>query len=234
MEMQYLTVVFSLFVCCELSVVLALSNNTTYFTSKNASSYKVREINTDGHERRVTLNKISYGTGKKPKDVLSSTRTTINLTSVNRSYKTTVGAFSRQKDEITYQMDRNRKTKSFLRKMKGEIRVNRRFRRQERVTARNDPDSTCTSGRRRPNIETSASIPKTSIKHRPGGGRYHLVSALFSSSSVVGPELVHDRGPMPRFSVCACPVFVSFSHPEREKRIIPATSVALRLPEIIR
>ncbi|XP_016423736.1 prosaposin receptor GPR37-like [Sinocyclocheilus rhinocerous] len=139
MEMQFLTV-FCLLVCCELSVVLARSNNTADLTSKIASSYKVREINTDGNERRVTLNKISYETSKKPTDVLLSTRSTINLTSVNGSDNTTVRASSRQKYERTYQMDKYRKTKSFLREMHGEIRVKRRYRRQERVTARNEPD----------------------------------------------------------------------------------------------
>ncbi len=79
--------------------------------------------------------------------MLSSSRTTINLMPVNGSDNTTVRASSRQKYEKNDQMDKYNKTKSFLKETQGEIRVKRRFRRQERVTvvkrettARNDPD----------------------------------------------------------------------------------------------
>lgn len=146
MEMQVLTV-FCLLICCELSVVLARSNNTADLTSKIVSSYKVREINTDSRERRVTLNKISYETGKELTDVFSSSRTAINLMPVNGSDNTTVRASSRQKYEKNDEMDKYNKTKSFLKETQGEILVKRRFRRQERVTvvkretmARNEPD----------------------------------------------------------------------------------------------
>ncbi len=89
------------------------------------------------------------------------------------------------------------------------------------------PDSTRTSGRRRPSMETSASLTETSKKLRPGVGWYNSVSALFLSSSIVGPESVHDRRPMPRFSVCASPV-IRLLATHREKRLIPATSGAFR------
>ncbi len=144
MEMQFLTV-FCLLVCCELSVVLA-RGSTADLTSRIVSSYKVREINTDSHEQSVTLNKISYETGKELTDVLSSSRTnvTINLMPVNGSDK--VRASSRQKYETNYQMDKYNKTKSFLKETQGEIRVQRRFRRQEmRETTRNEPDRNQTS-----------------------------------------------------------------------------------------
>ncbi len=137
MEMQFLTV-FCLLVCCELSVVLA-RGSTADLTSRIVSSYKVREINTDSREQSVTLNKISYEMGKELTDVLSSSRSTINLMPVNGSDK--VRASSSQKYENNYQMDKYNKTKSFLKETHGEIRVQRRFRRQEmRETTRNEPD----------------------------------------------------------------------------------------------
>lgn len=166
MEMHILTV-FSLLSCCELSVVLALSNNSTDLTSEIASSYQVLEINTDGHERRVTLNKISHETGKKPTNVLSSTRTTINL--VNGSDDTTVRASSRQKYERTDQMDKYGKTKSFLREMHGEIRVKRRYRRQERVTE-SDRNQTINE------LERVESMPKPVAQIQPTDSPSELTS----------------------------------------------------------
>ncbi|XP_042571474.1 prosaposin receptor GPR37-like [Cyprinus carpio] len=166
MEMHILTV-FSLLSCCELSVVLALSNNSTDLTSEIASSYQVLEISTDGHERRVTLNKISHETGKKPTNVLSSTRTTINL--VNGSDDTTVRASSRQKYERTDQMDKYGKTKSFLREMHDEIRVKRRYRRQKRVTE-SDRNQTINE------LERVESMPKPVAQIQPTDSPSELTS----------------------------------------------------------
>ncbi|KAK2867330.1 hypothetical protein Q8A67_025447 [Cirrhinus molitorella] len=71
----------------------------------------------------------------------------MDLLSVNGSDDTHVRASSRQNYENTYEMDTYIKTKSFLRETRGEIRIKRRYRRQEGVTvlkrettARKDPD----------------------------------------------------------------------------------------------
>lgn len=122
MEMHILTV-FCLLISCELSV-LASSNKTADLKSKIVS-HKVRKINTNSHERRrVTLNKISYETGKETTDVFSSAGTTNHLM---------VSASSRQKYEQTYVMDKYSDTKSFLSEIKSGI-----HRRRERATAGNE------------------------------------------------------------------------------------------------
>lgn len=120
MEMQFLTV-FCLLISCELSVVLANRNKTTDLTSKIVSSYKVRKINTNSHERRVTLNKIRFETGKETTDVISLAGTTKHLM---------VSASSSQKYEKTYVMDKYSNIKTFLREINSGI-----HRRRERATA---------------------------------------------------------------------------------------------------
>uniref|UniRef100_A0A8C1VDP4 G protein-coupled receptor 37a n=1 Tax=Cyprinus carpio TaxID=7962 RepID=A0A8C1VDP4_CYPCA len=157
MEMQFLTV-FCLLICCELAVVLEI-----------VSSYKVREINTDSRERRVTLNKFSYETGKEPKDVLSSSRTIINLMPVNGNDNTTVSAYSRQKYDKKYQMDKYKNKKSFLKETRGELRVKRRVRRQERreTTARNEPDRNQTIKSPDNELERVESLPKPFAQIQP-------------------------------------------------------------------
>lgn len=170
MEMQFLTV-FCLLICCELSVVFARGNNTSDLTSKIVSSFKVREINTDSYERRVTLNKMSHETGKEPTDVLLSIRTTM---SVNGSDNTTVRESSKQNNEKTYQMDKYIKTTSFLRETHGEIRIKRRYRRQEGVTvvkremkARKHPDRNQTVKSPENELERVESMPKPVAQIQP-------------------------------------------------------------------
>lgn len=166
MEMQFLTV-FCLFICCELSVTLVLARGSTAdLTSKLVSSYKVREINTDSREQSVTLNKISYETGKELTNVLSSSRTTMNVMPVNGSDK--VRASSRQKYENNYQMDKYNKTKSFLKETQGEIRVQGRFRRQERrETARNEPDRNQTIKSPDNELDRVETLPKPVAQIQP-------------------------------------------------------------------
>ncbi|XP_073688188.1 prosaposin receptor GPR37 [Garra rufa] len=169
MEMQFITVL-CLLICCELSVVLTRSNNTTDLTSKVVSSYKVREINTDRHERRVTSNKRSHETGKDPTDVLSSTRTTMDL-SVNGSDDINVRASFSQKYEKTYQMDKYNKTTSFLRETHGEIRIKRRQEglavvKRER-TARKELDRNQTVNSPENELEQVESMPKPLAQIQP-------------------------------------------------------------------
>lgn len=166
MEMQFLTV-FCLFICCELSVTLVLARGSTAdLTSKLVSSYKVLEINTDSREQSVTLNKISYETGKELTNVLSSSRTTMNVMPVNGSDK--VRASSRQKYENNYQMDKYNKTKSFLKETQGEIRIQRRFRRQERrETARNEPDRNQTIKSPDNELDRVETLPKPVAQIQP-------------------------------------------------------------------
>jgi len=123
MEMQFLTV-FCLLVSCELSGVLSNSNKTTDLTSKLVPSHKVRKINvnSNSHERRVTLNKIA-GKETNVTDVISLVGTTKHLM---------VSASSRRKYEKTHIMD-NSNTKTFLREINGGI-----HRRRERATTGNE------------------------------------------------------------------------------------------------
>ncbi|XP_042608877.1 prosaposin receptor GPR37 [Cyprinus carpio] len=157
MEMQFLTV-FCLLICCELAVVLEI-----------VSSYKVREINTDSRGRRVTLKKISYETGKEPKDVLSSSRTIINLMPVNGNDNTTLSVSSRKKYDKKYQMDKYKNKKSFLKETRGELRVKRRARRQERreTTTRNEPDRNQTIKSPDNELERVESLPKPFAQIQP-------------------------------------------------------------------
>ncbi|XP_052454074.1 prosaposin receptor GPR37 [Carassius gibelio] len=164
MEVQFLTV-FCMLVCCE----LARSNNAADLTAKTVSSYKVREIITDSRERRVTLNKISYETGKESKDVLSSSRTTINLIPQNGRDDTTERSSSRQKYDKNYTMDKYTKTKSFLKETEGESRVKGRFRRQERreTSTRNDPDRNQTIKSPDNELERVESLPNPLAQIQP-------------------------------------------------------------------
>ncbi|KAF4095227.1 hypothetical protein G5714_024305 [Onychostoma macrolepis] len=93
---------------------------------------------------------------------------------VNGSDNTTVRASSRQKYEKNDQMDKYNKTKSFLKKTQGEIRVKRRFRRQERVTvvkgetmAPNEPDRNQTIKSPDNELERVESLPKPVAQIQP-------------------------------------------------------------------
>ncbi|XP_056120885.1 prosaposin receptor GPR37 [Rhinichthys klamathensis goyatoka] len=153
MEMQFLTV-FCLLISCELSVVLASSNKTTDLTSKIVSSYKVRKVNTNSHERRVTLNKIRYDliyllAGKETTDVISLAGTTKHLM---------VSASSRQKYEKTNVMD-NSNTKTFLREINSGI-----HRRRERATAGDEGIESPEN-----ELERVESLPKHVAQIQPSG-----------------------------------------------------------------
>ncbi|XP_043084619.1 prosaposin receptor GPR37 [Puntigrus tetrazona] len=160
MDVQFLTV-FCLLVCCELSAVLARGGNAADVTLERASSHKVREIGTDGRERRLTLSETSF---EEPTDVLSTSGTAVKLTPENGSDN--ARASSRRKYEESDRLD------GYGQFMKGKPGVKRRFRRQERVTGGNQtiksPDDEL--GRAEPLPKPVAQIQPTEFTSIPEWG----------------------------------------------------------------